>query len=227
MTATAQARRGPFTPDLAVGTLLGGWGLFYPHPLGLCVTVLALAPAACIGIALISRGEVSLNAHRWPQPRPSIGVTFILGALALAARGANDVHLIDWQASLVAAVGLGTIFAAAAIAAEREFRTALMGVLIALVGSGWGWGLAVEANAFLDRGAWTDYPAKVQAKSFTRGRSSSTYYLHLLPGSVPGVQDKVTVYRGLCHRIEVGGTVCVDVAPGWLGWRWYSVRACS
>lgn len=202
------------------------WGGFYPRPQSILVPILALLPLVALVLMSLGRGLFSIAGERH-EPRPHVGLPLTVASLLLALRAWRDLSHVDVAVLAVAAGILGSalVMALVAFAPTHERRLGVF-VPISLVAAAYGWGLAVHANALLDRGAWEMHEVEVRGERVVRGRHPSAH-LRLAPWGPFEAEDEHEVPFAVHDGVEVGGHVCVDLHPGALGARWYVIRACE
>lgn len=195
------------------------WAFFAPLPYALCVAALVVSPVLLLAAVFFfpplakQRGDLGAAAvfAMWP-------------ALLLVMRAGTDVHLYAFRttAFALAPVALG----GAILFWIRRDDTRKFHALapLAILGFAWSWGTLVEADALLDSSTAIQHPAIVVAR-WERGGRIPTDWVRLISPSL-GVYV-VEVNASQYEDAKVGAHLCIDVARGALGWRWYALAACE
>src|SRR5262249_54220567 len=123
---------------------VGAWGLLYPWPYPLVMAVLAILPWVAVYVTSRYPGVVVINQRRG-DPRPGVGIPFILPGFVLTLRVINDATPIGWQEPLALTLLVAGILTLAAWKADvtLQQRPAFL-LLILLLASGYGYGAVME-----------------------------------------------------------------------------------
>ncbi len=203
-----------------------GWAAIYPWPYELAVVVLSALPLTALAVYARWRGVFGLVDVR-NDPRPHLIPALMLPPLLLVVRSAADFSLADFHviASVAATVGVVLVSFVVAVT-RRDDRRPVAILVFGLVATAYGWGVASQANAVLDRGAPQTHEVEVRAERIVSGREPSAY-LTLAPWGPFEDEAEYVVHRDVHDHITVGGAACIRVHPGALGARWYTIRACD
>lgn len=201
------------------------WALLYPRPYEAAVETLAAIPLATVALLLAGRGLYAISDDR-NEIRPSLMVPLFGPGLFLTVRAIFDLHVIDWEPSLVwtalGALAL-TVLVMVGEPGLRQRWYAPLGVLLFLAAHPWG---ALQmANALLDRSEPEVLHVAVLDKHITSGKRLE-HRLRLAPWG-PAQEGEVTVDSDVYEAVEVGGAVCVALHSGALGVRWFIVGRCD
>jgi len=209
------------------GWALALWSIFIPVPYAVCMTLLALAPLAAIGLTAISEGEWVLLGERG-SGRLSLEGLILVCPLAIGLRAISDMQVMDWQVPLTVAYITGILLACAVamvLDPVRSDRFFLIVFMLA-VGVSWGWGVVALTNAAADTAPERVYTSIVQDRWTQTGKSTS-YHLRLSPwGPVTHTED-ISVERSVYDQAAGDGVVCIDMHYGLFGWRWFAVHHCN
>lgn len=208
----------------APGRLLAYWGILFPEPYGLCVAALAAAPLLGVLLAPWFEGRTGLNVAEG-RPSGTAGLIFP-AAVVLALRGLLDLHVLDLLPALLVGGVLAGVFATLVVWATGEEVETWRVATFSVLAFGYGYGLAVEANA-LTTGARPVYVRTQVTDTWTSGSSRNpTYRLTLAGPLYPGVPDSVEVDGDFLRANPVGSEVCVKIYRGRFGWRFWEVGYC-
>jgi len=187
--------------------------------------VLALLPGLLI--YLLHR-DPSLYAMFKPRrdQRTNLGIAFLICGLGLIL-GSSHLHFVDAPilgvyVVLVALLCCVGVFSSGS--QNSEFLSAVFGMLI--LGVLYSWGLAMTADALLDKSPPATYIAAVQDKHESHGRSTS-YYLDLTPWGPFDRPNSVSVSHTTYDDAFIGERICLELRPGVLHVRWYQVVPCA
>ncbi|KYF69510.1 hypothetical protein [Sorangium cellulosum] len=222
--ALARARRvARAATVLSAGTM--AWALLYPRPYEAAVATLAAIPLATVALLLAGRGLYAISDAR-NEIRPSLMVPLFGPGLFLTVRAIFDLHVIDWEPSLVWTALVTLALTVLVMVGEPGLRRrwfAPLGVLLFLAAHPWG---ALQmANALLDRSEPEVLRVAVLDKHITSAKRLK-HRLRLAPWG-PAQEGEVTVDSDLYEAVEVGGEVCVALQPGALGVRWFLIGRCD
>ena len=209
---------------LGFGIVLGV--IFTPGPPVALLWAAAIAPLAALGLVAFSGGRFSLNTRK-EEGRPTVGLLFVLPSLSWAV-GFLKFQPIDWAGPMVAALIGTVIFPVVAAVAEPVFRRIGRLACLAAVGAGAGIGIAMYADGFREPGAPEIFSARVVHKTpgTSWGAVGNGASFDLGPSGAPGKHNYEKVGQDLYEGTPVGASICIEVWPGRLGWRWYELKAC-
>ena len=202
------------------------WGLFYPRPYQLAVAVLAALPIIALLLMPRTKGLYQIDGRR-DDARPSVAIPFIIPSAILALRATTDFHFLDWK-SFLACVIIAAAFLTFLIARSepimRKHRFTIFSMF--LFSSAYAFGALAQADTLFDQSARRTFEVTVLSKRSTRGRKSTTWYLHVMPWGPQTNPDDISVSRPLYTSVSPGQSVCIRLASGTLKIRWYVVTPC-
>ena len=208
-----------------IAVILTLWAFIKPYPYIISCSSSALFPIIVIIIYRLNNGIYKLSAEK-KSAYPNMSLAVWLPCCALCVR-ALDYKLVDYDPIWIGTISIS--FAAAfiiSIGAKRAFKTEprkkllLSGVVF--VGLIYGFGVSVFANCYFDENEMTYYETKVLSKRIDHGKI--TYYdLELDPWGPIKTANKVTVNRKLYDRIEKGDVIKIQLRPGKIGARWFTI----
>jgi hypothetical protein len=206
-----------------VASASAAWALFYPRPyLPAVATCAAMVPLALL-LALLRRGQISLEGGR-NDPRAQLIPALFLPGFALVLRAMLDVQLLRYAPAIGIAAAGGVLACLLLLASDPRLRgrawvLLLMAPFLALHP----YGAAVLADRLLDRSEDRRYEAEVLERSVSTGKVT-TYNLRLGPWGPRDRPESVEVSRRVYDRVDRGAIVSVVVRDGALGMPWYVVR---
>jgi hypothetical protein len=201
------------------------WGLFYPRPYGVLVTVLIFLPWLAIGIVGRSKGLFRLDRYR-NDVHPNLASSFIFPGFILTLRVLGDFNVLQWAQAVWLAVGLGILLSFAACMVDSALRAKRWTpVVLLFITVAYGFGAGLEANALLDRSPAIRYPAKITGKHISRGRRT-VYYLHLEPWGPRREANNLAVARSFYQAAQPGESVCLRLRQGAFSIPWYMQVTC-
>lgn len=127
------------------------------------------------------------------------------------------------------AIGLGLVIVALLIVATiyllgRSSRTHLVLLEIILAGSLGAFVTSAaelrDLNMELDRGEAAHHVVKALGKHISKGRKSTSYYLHVEDWTGRERSLRLSVGSGLYGRVAVGDAIEIVEKPGYFGYRW-------
>lgn len=202
------------------------WGLFYPHPYGLAMAVLAAIPLAALALCAYAAQLYQIAGHR-TDARAALTWAFMGPGIVLGLRALLDVQLLDWRPALAAAAACAVVLALVAAATDRTLRAKRWDFAAVVLFAGfYAYGAIVQANALLDRSVPETYRAAVIAKREAKGRTTE-YFLRLSPWGPRTSEEEVKVPRALFRAIATGAEVCIAYRRGALGYPWFTVHFCA
>lgn len=196
------------------------WAFVYPRPYEVLILMLALLP--WIGIEIMRRSHglfradvLKNNAH------PSVAYALIFPGTVLCLRAVLDYDVLQsvYAAALYVFVGCAFFTAILIFDPTQRSRRGILPVFF-LVGVAYGYGVIVEANAWLDRSPGISYTATVQNKQIISGKSI-TYELDLSSWGPKNGTNKLNVSSSIYKQVQTGQTVQLKLKKGALGVRWY------
>ena len=210
---------------------VGAWGLLYPLPYGLCMSVQIGGAVAFLALPFVRPKRFPLlKKNGTLGTAAQIATIFVF---ILTIRSLLDFNLIDWSEPLAPAVAAGLLLAGLARAAGRHIdppprranvHASMTGLLF--MGLGLGWGATVEVNVLLDRSTLAIHRLTVERKWVSGGRYARDH-LQLVPRieALGGTDFRVEPH--VWRRAAIGAAACVEERPGLLGIRWYQVTLCG
>ena len=206
-----------------IGSLVAAWGLLYPRPYELAIVALASLPWIALEIVRRSGGLFRVDAKR-NDAHPNVAVAFMFPGLVLGSRSLLDYNVFLSPVAAWFTIGIGGLVFLAAFVVDRSVR-GKVGTLIGLLvfSLAYGYGIAIEANALLDRSTGVTYVANVEGKHIVSGRAT-TYNLDLGPWGPKTKSSKLRVNRATYRNIERGDIVYLTMRRGALGVNWYFMR---
>jgi hypothetical protein len=211
--------------------VLAFWALFVAIPYDGLMRALALLPPLALGIAFAARPAILLNEDddaeegREAAKPPNLFTSLTLPGAALGARAFLDINLIDWFEPALVAVAGGFALAGVALWIDGRIADRIVS-LIALVTlmMAYAYGLAVHSNRMYDQSEGYRFETTIKSKH-SKHDTIDTYHLTLAPWGENG-QTSVMVEEELYDKVEEGGSICMYLHPGRLGWRWSEARIC-
>ncbi|MES2072558.1 MAG: hypothetical protein V4488_19515 [Pseudomonadota bacterium] len=209
----------------AFGLYLVIWGLLYPHPLGLVVSLLAILPWIAIALAWKSNDLYTINDTeegeqkgdlRW-LARVPCGILLVM---------TMKFSVLDGTKVVIPAFLGGMTIAVLALRGSSGYKSQFLLMLsYVFFFSMYSAGVILFANVLFKRTEHMAYPVVVANKHHT-GRKNLTYYLTFTPRLPQMSVNEVTVPRAYYDGKSLGDLVCVDVFQGALHIPWYVVRDC-
>ena len=199
--------------------------LFDPWP---WVRILcAIMPWFALGVMYLSGGRLVVSGNRnvW---QPDIFLAIYLPLIAFAFWAALEVRVLDWPVAVAAGIGVGVLLALAFVAARSgkpQAGLAFAAVMLAVVGSGYSYGVVTLADTTGDTRIVQTYRPQVLGKYVRKSRNITDYLV--LDAWGPQPRRDISVDDVLYETAVVGQAVCVEVHPGRLGVRWYTMRSCA
>ena len=201
------------------------WGLFYPRPYQLVISLLITLPLIVVVILVRSQGLYQIEGRR-NDARPSLATAFLFPAAILALRTIHDANFLRWMpflAGVITANFLLTLVVTGADRGIRERRWAMFSIF--LLGAMYVYGSFGQADMLLDRSAPETFEVATLSKRVSNGRST-TWYIRVAPWGPQVEATDVSVSRSFYNSIVPGDTVCIGLFPGALRIPWYFVRNC-
>lgn len=207
----------------AAGVMLWAW--IYPTPYRTLVLVLVLLPF--LALVAIRKFPVMRIDQQRNDPRPSVGISFMLPGFTLMLRAFADVQLFSWGRASVLAISVASAVWLAAYIVDSSIPTRLVNALVVgLILLPYGFGSVLELNNILDRSTPTMYSAPVLSKRISRGSRHTDYRLHLGAWEGQPNGNWVSVPPSIFQSVIEGDLVCLPVRAGAFQIRWYSVTSC-
>jgi hypothetical protein len=155
-------------------TLVAGlWGIVYPHPYGIVLTVVAALPWIVLAIVVYSRGLYRLDGMP-NEVNPQFAHAFLFPGMALMVRGVFDVSVLDWQKALLLALLGGVVIAFVVRSLVPHIRKLPWSApSIGALMSCYAYGAIVLANVHLDTSEPTVFQTTVVDKRVTSGKFGS------------------------------------------------------
>lgn len=218
----ARHRRLLLIPSLAICVVFL-WGVFFPLPYHVCIYVLIAVPIATLLIAALSGGRYSLGEQ---AGKIDFSSGFFLMPVLLW-RVILDSHLVSVWLPLTWGAAIGLVFTLVGARINGRFRPfiALMAFLLA---TGYGYGAAVDINAFYSDGVGVAKPYPVTGKQFSSRNPFAGYRLKLATVNSHHEHEtlSVRVRKEVYDATPVGGQVCLYLYTGPLRIRWYRAAPC-
>jgi hypothetical protein len=203
----------------ALGLLV--WGFVHPWPHALFVGASVALPWIAIVVLHLGGGLFAVDGKPGQSVKPIVILSLVSPGALLMLRGTTDYTLLD-PLSMAAAAPLGGI--AMAIATAVASRTHAKGLIAvhACLFAAYGWGVAVHANALLERSAPETFDVAVLDRG-AFGRVRVRGNLRIGPWGPIGEPTWQNVSLATYDAAVGTGTVHVTLHEGALGARWYAV----
>jgi len=207
-----------------VSTVVALLGIFYPHPYGALILVLALLP--WIGIEIMRRSHGLFRADELKNDaHPSIAYALLFPGTVLALRAVLDYDVLQSAYAVALYVFVGVLLLAAILIFDLTQRSRIGTLLIFfLFGVAYGYGVIVEANALLDHSPGIPYSATVENKEIISGKNIE-YRLDLSSWGPKADTNQLDVSNSTYKQIRIGQTVQIKLKTGALNVRWYYLNA--
>jgi hypothetical protein len=202
------------------------WAFARPRPYGVAASLLAAFPLLAIALAWRSGGTFSLVYSR-TSPRADLSPLILAPAALLATTWLLGARLADPWALAPAAIAIGALLAALAVAACTELRASSVNAIVtALMLILYAGGSLALADVHFDGKAARRTPVAVAAMHHTFGKGAMAYFtLRGLPGHAGDTDMRVD--DNLYRRTAVGDAVCFIEHLGTFGWAWSEVEAAT
>jgi len=200
---------------------------FMFDPLPWMRTLSVIMPWFALGVMFLARGRLVVSASR-SVGQPTIVFAICLPLIAFAAWAFVDFKLLDWPFALAAGFGIALLLVLAFVvagSANRHEGFAFVAALLAVLGSGYGYGVVGFLDMTGDTQIVQSYWPQVLRKHVQTGRRTTDYLTLAAWGSEP--QREMSVDDNLYEEAVLGQPVCIDVHPGRLKIRWYDIHACT
>ncbi|WP_276483463.1 hypothetical protein [Paraflavitalea pollutisoli] len=203
------------------------WVMFFPAPYSLSVVLAIALPVVGLAVLRLYRGFIWID-DRKSSGYPSLGLTFILPAVALVLRALLDYDIFDhshlWKpAGIVAAVFLVLLLFKQGAFFFKRASDYWSAVVVGLFLLGYSYGVVVHINCYYDPASPQHFTAEVLAKRKSSSKRSTSYYLHLSAWGPQNTDEESSVGRDLYQRVEEGDTVHIYFRPGKLAIPWFVV----
>lgn len=202
------------------------WGLLYPKPYLLVITISIILPIVGLALFALSRGCLSLNALK-NDPRPALDRLVLMPPLLLAMRALMDFEFLDLQvlAGMTAGIALAaTVFLCRKYPVLKRGLLSLMGVFLFT----WAWlyGAVAQADVQFDGAKPALFRTTVIAMHVSRGSKSTSYNVTVAPWGPIRTDETISVAPRTYNRLKIGREACVWLGGGALGMRWYDLSDC-
>lgn len=197
------------------------WGLFYPHPYDICLTVLLTIPCLAFFLVATSRGRWTLLDGEDGARIAIGGLMGFLPIMILGLRTFLDIANVDWYSSAAYAAGLGIILFIGVVALEKKLSIyiSILSISLTIV---YAWSLISFVNIKYDNGDAQIYPVSVLARDDDNKLPSLTVTRWGHKTSKNSLKADLDFVRS----VKIGERVCVVVFEGALKVPWYDVRQC-
>ncbi len=147
------------------------WGFLWPQPYETVVLSLVAVPWVALAIVKGSRGLFRVDGYK-NDAHPNVAIALIFPGLILMFRGVIDYQVLGALALGWYALGIGVALWFCTCLADATMRTRV-GSAIAFFAFAvlYGYGVAAEANALLDRSPEQSYSAEVTDKRVVSGKN--------------------------------------------------------
>lgn len=211
-----------------MGWILSLWLFYWPQPyLPLLIAVGILPPAFLVLAAIwpdsftIENDQDYSFGRRISEQAQSLSGLWFVPCLDIGLRAMMDVRAIDilWPTLIGGALAVPMALACAKVDAKMRGWSMTVNLVICFC---WCWGGLALANGLLDR-----TPGKIVVAEVTARRDLSDgpeVDLRLPTGDI---LDNTEIRRSAFARTSVGGPMCVEVNPGFFGWREAYVVDCT
>lgn len=202
------------------------WGLFFPRPNQVMITLLAGLPLIAIVILAPSKGLYHMGGLRSDR-RPSLGPAFLGCGLVLFLRAIQDINLypLCWVTAITSAILVGGILTLIVVRADPRTREGTW-ALILVASCIYSYGAIAEADTLLDWSTPRITEVLVLSKHSSSGRSSTSWYLRVEKWGPFLEPNNVSVPGPFYQSVSPGQTVCIKLYSGVLNIPWYFVSAC-
>ncbi len=188
---------------------------------------MGLAPLVAVGVVFWSRGVITIGQNPRHDPRPAVFGLFFAG-FGVLVRAIYDFSVLDWMVVLPIAAVVSLVLTGVAYRADtKALSTPITLFVLWAICLGYGWGVAVEANALFDRAAPQEFQVQVNGKHISYGRRHTNYDLELAPWGPRTGGSSVDVGSRIYGQVSVGDNVCIALHPGAFKVRWWKVRVCG
>ena len=210
-----------------VGWALLAWVWIFPKPYPVAIALATLAPLVAIGVVFWSRGVMTINQIPRHDPRPAVSGLFFAG-FGVLIRAIYDFSVLDWMVVLPIAAVVSLVLTGVAYRADsKALSTPLAMFVLWAICLGYGWGVAVEANALFDHASPQEFQVQVNGKHISYGRRHTNYDLELASWGPRTGGSSVDVGSSIYSQVAVGDNVCIALHPGAFKVRWWKVRVCG
>lgn len=221
---------------LAVGAYF--WGLVFPKPYLVAVSVVAAMPLIAVILNLVSGGLLRFSEEadgdkaeaetpdKMRDSRPSVSNWVVLPACVLAMRLIMDCQLLDWWELGYWAAGGGLL--AALYAAWRDVSVRHWANLLSAVFAGGVYLGAVIgiADVMADTSAIQRYPVTVVTLHNSTSGGPQLYTVTVGPWGPRVANNDMNVTDVYFRTLHVGDKVCVYLGKGVFGLAWYELGDC-
>lgn len=198
------------------------WAIFKPVPyllvLGLVAAFLPLS-----FWALWRFGSLFEVEDRQQSPFQSLQGPMLMPSIVLALRAMLDTHPVDWTVviapSVVFALGVGLLLHR--LQSKARWHT-LLGLVVLSVGYPAG-GILILNERF-DTSDGEKHQVVVLEKRISKGKTTDRYVT--ISSGGPWMEGhELKVHRRAYEEAEKGSDMCLQIYPGSVGVRWWSLRA--
>jgi hypothetical protein len=204
---------------------------FYSYPDPVLVAILMAVPWLAIVAVVLSHGLVRIH----PEPgdtRVGVSPALILSAFGLLILTNRTVRVLQSAEELWPAVTIWLLLFMAAALTDASLRKPNFSVawtlVVALI---YAWSAGLGTNVILDWSQPVNFSATVTGKrivvSHHRYSSSATYELQLTPWGPQESAGPVAVDQSMYKALQPGAFIRIQLHPGALGVRWYTISACA
>lgn len=209
------------------GGIIGGWILFYPRPYEAAIWLSAIFPLICLGCIKTHRGLLRLDEQK-SSVFPNVFWAVFAPGMGICLRGLFDYTIIDYSAlwlplafSVIAFMGIlafrSTEFTFKKVNDYVKFFS------VALVITGYFYGLILSLNGAYDNSVAEVYKATVLSKHSSSGKTTS-YYLELSPWGPQTESEDFSVSLSKYEQIHEHDVVNVYLMKGRFNIPWVEIE---
>jgi hypothetical protein len=215
----------------ALVAVTGAWALFYPVPYDWALLTVCATP----WVALVLPRCFGLNRIFGPgRPRPTlaVGVSLVCGMLIALPSPffLTNIFVLDWQRAVWITVGVAMALTAVFACHDVRLRRPRKSLLVTLIAMClYSVGAVFSANVFLDDARAEVFNVPVTHKEASGSKLRARRYLKLGPSPREDValDGEVRVSARFYDAVRVGQSLCINLQPGALGIRWYTIDDCG
>ena len=210
---------------LSLGTLIAMGGAI-PHIAAQTMVAAALLVLAALLLLLVWYAATFVTEGNRGTKVSSANYLFLAPVLWMLQAG-NHYNLLQWENLAIASAVVAVLAILTLIWAPRPKPTktpAKYAIIVAAFAAGLGWSGATFVNCLFDPAPGQIYHATIKQKytTYTRRRGTSSN-LVLMPFGPVKHQVIVEVGDATYKSANAGGTACVQVHSGALGFAWWRV----
>jgi hypothetical protein len=201
-----------------LGVTIAIWFAFYPRPYLWSAIVAMLFPLVYLAVVVVYQGLIRFSTSC---------LAFVICCIVLMIKG-YDVELVEYRDAGLYVSVLSAFILLFLILLSVEFqiktkqgRTNILASILFVFF--YSFGVVVLSNCLFDQSKPQIVKTTISAVKVTDGTKSQTYHLYLAPWGPKQNMDHVTVTESQYSAAHPGDTVQIQLRPGFLNIRWYSV----